>query len=134
MHKRRWMAKSILSICLASSCTVGYPKGTAAKAVSNKQFGIASYYSDKFQGRRTASGERYNKDGLTAVHSQLPFGTLIRVTNLKNDRSIEVKVNDRFGSKKGRLLDLSKRAARELGFTKSGLAKIKVEVLQLGDS
>lgn len=134
MHNRKRMAQSILSICLASACTVGHAKGASAKAFSNRQVGIASYYSDKFHGRRTASGERYNKNALTAVHPRLPFGTLIRVTNLATDKTIEVKVNDRFGSKKGRLLDLSKRAARELGIVRAGLAKVRLEVVQLGDS
>jgi len=134
MHKRRWVAKSILSICLASSGSFNHAKAASPKALSGKQVGIASYYSDRFHGRRTASGERYDKEALTAVHPQLPFGSVIRVTNLGNDKAVEVKVNDRFGSKTGRILDLSKRAAKELGFINAGLAKVKVEVLQLGDS
>jgi len=132
MH--RWMGKSVLSICLASSCTFGHAKAVSPKAVAGKQVGIASYYSDRFHGRRTASGERYDKNALTAVHPRLPFGTVIRVTNLDNDKTVEVKVNDRFGARRGRILDLSLRAARELGFIGAGLAKVKLEVLQLGDS
>lgn len=132
MH--RWVGKSFLSVCLASSCTLAHAKAANPKTLSDKQVGIASYYSDKFQGRRTASGERYDKDRLTAVHPRLPFGTIIRVTNLLNDRTVEVKVNDRFGSRRGRMLDLSKRAARELGFLGAGLAQVKLEVVHLGDS
>lgn len=132
MH--RWVGKSILSVCLASSCTLGHAKAAGPKRLSDKQIGVASYYSDKFHGRRTASGERYDKNGLTAVHPRLPFGTIIRVTNLRNERTVEVKVNDRFGSRRGRMLDLSKRAARELGFVGAGLAKVKLEIVQMGDS
>jgi rare lipoprotein A len=131
MHR---VGKSILSVCLASSCTFGHAKAAGPKAHLDKQVGIASYYGDQFHGRRTASGERYDKNGLTAVHPRLPFGTIIRVTNLRNDKSVEVKVNDRFGSGRGRMLDLSKRAARELGFIRSGLAKVKLEVVRPGDS
>jgi rare lipoprotein A len=133
MHKRRWMANSILSVCLASSCTFGHAKSASPKALSGKQVGIASYYSDRFHGRRTANGERYDKDGLTAVHHTLPFGTVIRVVNLENDRSIEVRVNDRGKLRRGRILDLSRRAARELGFVHSGLANVELEIVAQGD-
>ena len=134
MHKRRWMANSILSICLASSCTFGHAKTASPKSLSGKQVGIASFYSDKFHGRRTANGERYNKNDLTAVHPRLPFGTILRVTNLHNHRSVEVRVNDRNHFRNGRLLDVSRRAANELGFARSGLAKVELEVIRLGDS
>jgi rare lipoprotein A len=133
MHKRRWMANSILSVCLASSCTLGHAKSASPKALSGKQVGIASFYSDRFHGRRTANGERYDKEGLTAVHPNLPFGTVIRVVNLQNDRAVEVRVNDRGRLRRGRILDLSRRAARELGFVHSGLASVELEVVAQGD-
>lgn len=134
MHKHiRYMVKAILSICLASYCTFGHAKLASPKSNSNKQTGIASYYSDKFHGRRTASGERYNKDDLTTVHSHLPFGTVLRVTNLYNQRSVDVRVNDRNRHLHGRLLDLSKRAAKTLGFIDSGVAKVSYVIVQLGD-
>lgn len=95
------------------------------------QVGKASYYSDKFDGGRTASGERFDQDKLTCAHGSLPFGCKIRVTNLHNNRSVEVKVNDRGGfSKYGRVVDLSKAAAREIGLVGRGTGKVKVELVQ----
>ncbi|MBM4200506.1 MAG: septal ring lytic transglycosylase RlpA family protein [Gammaproteobacteria bacterium] len=96
--------------------------------------GTASFYAERFHGRKTASGERYNMHDLTAatVHSRYPMGSILRVTNLNNDRSVEVRVNDRGPLPRGRVLDLSKRAAMELGFLHSGLARVRVEVLRWG--
>ncbi|HYE35801.1 septal ring lytic transglycosylase RlpA family protein [Methylocaldum sp.] len=133
MRKLRLIANSLLSIYLASSCTVGHARTASPKNPASSQKGTASYYSDRFQGRRTASGERYNKNGFTAMHRSLPFGTRLRVTNLSNNRSIEVRVNDRGDPANRRLLDLSRRAASELGFIRAGLAQVKLEVIQPGD-
>lgn len=135
MHKRRWMVNSLLTIGLASSCTFGHARTASPTALfEGKQVGIASYYSDKFHGRRTASGERYDRNDLTAVHPFLPFGTLIRVTNLHNNRSVDVRVNDRTRLRKGRVLDLSRRAASELKFVGAGVAMVRFEIIELGDS
>jgi len=90
--------------------------------------GIASYYASKFQGRKTASGQRYDKRKLTAAHNGLVLGSKVRVTNLKNKRSVVVTINDR-GAFKNRLIDLSYAAAKKLGFVKAGLARVKVTVL-----
>jgi rare lipoprotein A len=133
MQKLRLIANTLLSIYLASSCTVGHARTASPKNSATTQKGIASYYSDRFQGRRTASGERYNRNGFTAMHRSLPFGTRVRVTNLSNNRSIEVRVNDRGDPANRRLLDLSRRAAKELGFIKAGLAQVKLEVIRMGD-
>lgn len=132
MRKFRLIANSLLSIYLASSCTVGYARTASPKSPSSAQNGIASYYSDRFHGRRTASGERYDRNGFTAMHRSLPFGTRIRVTNLSNNHSVEVRVNDRGAPTNKRLLDLSRRAAKELGFIRQGLAQVKLEVIRLG--
>ena len=94
------------------------------------RFGVASFYADKFNGRPTASGEIFSQDKLTCACNVLPLGTLIRVTNLMNGKSVEVVVNDRLHPKMRRLVDLSKKAAKKLGFTASGLVKVKVEVIQ----
>ena len=91
--------------------------------------GIASYYHSKFQGRPTASGEKYDAEKFTAAHNRLPFGTRIKVTNLRNKRSVIVTVNDRLHHRNTRLVDLSRAAAAKLGFIGRGLAKVKVEVL-----
>jgi len=96
------------------------------------QTGKASYYADKFEGHPTASGEKYKHSKLTAAHKSLPFGTLIRVTNLKNNLSVEVVVNDRGPYVEGRIVDLSKSAAEKLEFVNIGLADVKVEVIDAG--
>lgn len=97
---------------------------------SKMDTGIASYYADKFHGRRTASGEVFHQDSLTAAHKYLPFGTLVKVTNLRNNQSVIVKVNDRGMKGTNRVIDLSKAAAKELNMLGAGLVKVKVEVLQ----
>ena len=91
--------------------------------------GIASYYADKFVGKRTANGELYSHTKLTAACNKLPLGTWIRVTNLRNQKSVVVKVNDRLHPKNTRIVDLSRVAAERLGFIKRGLTQVKVEVL-----
>ncbi len=97
------------------------------------QTGKASFYADKFEGRKTASGEKYKHSKLTAAHKTLPFGTKLKVTNMANGKSIEVVVNDRGPYVEGRVIDLSKSAARELGFINQGLADVKIEILDAGD-
>lgn len=89
-----------------------------------EQTGTASWYGNKFHGRRTANGERYNMHAYTAAHKSLPFGTILRVTNLDNDKSVLVRVNDRGPYVRGRIIDLSRAAAEEIGVT---LHKVKIE-------
>jgi rare lipoprotein A len=103
--------------------------GFSSLGFTQTQTGTASYYGAKFHGRKTSSGERFHKDSLTAAHHTLPFGTYIKVTNLKNNDTVIVRVNDRIAHKK-RLIDLSPAAARKLGFIKDGTAKVKVEVIK----
>ncbi len=91
--------------------------------------GLASYYADKFNGRRTASGEVFYQDSLTAAHKTLPFGSKIRVTNLVNGKSVVVRVNDRGMKGTKRIVDLSKAAASEIGIVTAGIAKVRVELL-----
>ena len=91
--------------------------------------GVASYYGERFRGRRTANGERFNPDALTAAHRRLRFGTRLRVTNLRNGRSVVVRVNDRGPFVHNRVLDLSKEAARRLGMMRSGTARVRIERL-----
>lgn len=90
--------------------------------------GIANFYSDKFQGRKTASGTAYDKNKLTASHKTLPFGTKVRVTNLDNGKSVVVAVNDRMKPGNRAVIDVTRRAAQDLGFIKTGKAKVKLEV------
>lgn len=93
------------------------------------QYGMASYYSNKFNGRKTANGEIFNNLKLTAAHNTLPLGTYVRVTNLRNGRTVVVKINDRLHRRNKRVIDLSRAAASKLGFIKSGLTRVKIEVL-----
>lgn len=92
-------------------------------------YGLASYYSDKFNGRKTASGEIFNQNKLTAACNQLPLGTRIKVTNVKNGDTVIVKVNDRLHPKMKRVVDLSKSAAKKIGLTTAGVTRVKVEVI-----
>ena len=92
-----------------------------------EQVGIASWYGIPHHGRKTASGERYNMHGLSAAHRHIKLGTMIKVTNLDNNKSVVVKVNDRGPFAKGRILDLSLGAKQQLAM--SGTAKVKIEIL-----
>jgi rare lipoprotein A len=91
--------------------------------------GKASYYADKFNGRRTASGEIFKQSLMTCATKNIPMGTWIRVTNLSNKRSVIVKVNDRLPASSKRLVDLTKTAATQLGFVRSGITTVRVEIL-----
>jgi rare lipoprotein A len=97
-------------------------------ATAQTEEGIANFYSDKFQGKKTASGAVYDKDKLTASHKTLPYGTKVRVTNLENSKSVVVTVNDRMKQSNPAVIDVTRRAAQDLGFAKAGKAKVKVEV------
>ncbi len=102
----------------------------AQQSVSRIDTGVASYYALKFHGRKTANGDIFHKDSLTAAHKTLPFGTLVRVTNLKNNKSVIVRINDRGMHGKKRIIDLSQAAAKEINMLGSGLVKVKLEVLK----
>ena len=93
------------------------------------QKGYAVHYSDWFQGRKTASGEIFDQNALTAAHKKLPFGTQVRVTNLENNSSVVVTINDRMPTRNSNIIDLSKRAAEELGLIKKGRAQVNLEMI-----
>jgi rare lipoprotein A len=111
-----------------SPAPVPTPAAVAPKPVF-EQVGRASWYGAYHHGRRTASGERFDMHDLTAAHRTLPLGTEVKVTNLENGRSVNVVVNDRGPYKRGRVIDLSRRAAVELGIKEQGLAQVRIEVL-----
>ncbi len=92
--------------------------------------GKASYYANQFHGRKTANGETFNMHELTAAHPSLPFGTWVRVTNLRNGKDVIVRINDRGPFIKGRIIDLSKDAAKEIGLMNSGTVKVKLETFR----
>lgn len=97
------------------------------------QTGKASFYADKFEGHPTASGEKYKHNKLTAAHKTLPFGTVVRVTNLANGNTVDVEINDRGPYIDGRIIDLSKSAAEKLGFINLGVTDVKIDVVDAGD-
>jgi rare lipoprotein A len=99
------------------------------KAGNGTQYGKATYYGGKHYHRKTASGERYHGDSLTAAHRSLPFGTFVRVTNLENKKSVIVRINDRGPYGKGKIIDLSLAAAKEIDILKAGVVKVKLEIL-----
>lgn len=102
-------------------------------ALAQTQTGKASFYADKFEGHPTASGEKYKHSKLTAAHKSLPFGTKVKVTNLANNESVEVVINDRGPYVDGRIIDLSRSAAEKLGFINLGIADVKLDVVDAGD-
>lgn len=98
-------------------------------AQARAQEGVVSWYGDRFHGRRTASGELFDASAMTMAHPTLPFGTKVRVTNLRNGRSVEVRVNDRGPFVGTRIADLSHAAAVTLGMMRRGLARVRIEIL-----
>ncbi len=113
---------ALVLLMLTTSITLSYSK-------SKIHYGYSSWYGDRFHGRKTASGEIYNMNKLTAAHRTLPFGTYIKVTNLQNNKSVVVKVNDRGPFKANRIIDVSRKAASKLGFINQGLARVRLEIL-----
>jgi len=100
-----------------------------AAASADVQEGEASYYADSLSGNKTASGEPYDKNAMTAAHRTLPFGTKVKVTYLKTGKSVEVVINDRGPHVKDRIIDLSGAAAKKIGLVDAGHGKVKVEVI-----
>ncbi len=97
------------------------------------QAGKASYYSDLLKNRPTANGERYHPEKLTAAHRRLPFGSLVRVIRPKTGQSVVVRINDRGPYAKGRIIDLSRKAAEAIGIIRAGVANVRLEVVSLGE-
>lgn len=121
---KKWISLFVLSLFLFIQAI---PQNT--ELCLETQSGKASFYSPSFNGRRTASGEKFNSKEYTCAHRSLPFGTYIKVTNLDNCKTVVVKVNDRGPFVRGRIIDLSYIAAKELQMIGSGTAKVSIEVL-----
>ena len=127
MHATPALTKAnlfFISLLLLALTACGTSKSTFT------QSGQGSYYADKFRGRPTASGTPYRPSKLTAAHNTLPFGTKIRVTNTRTGRSVKVTVNDRGPHVKGRIVDLSKKAARRIGLVDAGVAPVQLKVVR----
>jgi len=130
-HRRLLSALLLLGLVLLVAACAGKRDVKSAKGVRNyTEVGIASWYGKPFHGRRTANGEVYNMHKLTAAHRTLPFGVKVRVTNLQNNRQIVVRINDRGPFKKGRIIDLSKAAAKQLKMIDDGVIKVKIAVVR----
>lgn len=99
------------------------------KTTGKVEKGQASYYADKFHGRATASGEKYDKTKMTGAHRTLAFGTVVRVTNTANGKSVDVRINDRGPFKAGRIVDVSRAAAEKLGMIQAGVINCTMEII-----
>ncbi len=104
------------------------------RTADNISTGVVSWYGGKFHGRKTASGEKYDKHELTAAHKSLPFGTKVKVTNIRNGKSVVVEINDRGPYAKSRVLDLSQAAFSEIGHTNTGVMKVEYEIIKSEDN
>jgi len=136
----RWLRQRVagfsrLLVLSALVCAVGVPieadaggkRQATTKLRNGQQVGKASWYGPRFHGKKTASGKRFNQHALTAAHRRLPLGTRVKVTNLKNGKTVKVKINDRGPYYGGRIIDLSRAAAERLSM--DGVARVKIEVL-----
>ncbi len=138
---------SLMILYFGCATAPRYRKGTSEREISGPekkvtgrvgretpgkyyQVGMASYYANKFHGRKTASGEIFNMNALTAAHPALPFNTVVKVTNLKTGRSVEVRINDRGPFSKKRIIDLSRAAAKEIGLIESGVGKVGLQIIK----
>lgn len=120
--------KQLLGACALLSLLVGCASHDIDPRGYDKT-GMASYYGARHHGKRTASGEPFNQHGLTAAHPSLQFGSRVLVTNLSNDKSVVVRINDRGPHTRGRIIDLSRQAAQQLDMLRSGTAKVRVQGL-----
>jgi rare lipoprotein A len=126
-----WMLSLLVcgALLIAASCAArrspGSPRG------GWREQGVASWYGEPFHGRRTASGEVYDMNRISAAHRTLPFGAVVRVTNLDNGRRLDLRINDRGPFVKNRILDVSRAAAIELGMIGPGTARVELRVLRL---
>ena len=125
----RLLFVAILAVSIASCATPKIPTTSSYKKSEATFTGIASWYGRKFNGRRTASGARFNMHKMTAAHRNLPFGTVLEITNLKNEKKVLVTVTDRGPFVKNRVLDVSYEAAKRLDFVRTGIAHIRARVV-----
>lgn len=114
--KNSFLPKYIILLFLLSSC-----------AHKITQTGKASYYANKFNGRKTASGEVFRNSKRTAAHLTIPFGTKVKVTNLRNGKTVKVRINDRGPFVKGRIIDLSKKAAKKIDMVNEGIGEVRLK-------
>ena len=124
---RTLMIGSLLG--LLSGCS-GLPFGQSSDHPDYSAEGKASYYARMHHGQRTASGERHDQNALVAAHRSLPFGTRVQVTNLANGRKVTVRINDRGPFRRGRIIDLSRAAAQQIGMIERGVVAVRIETVE----
>ncbi|MBA3507346.1 MAG: septal ring lytic transglycosylase RlpA family protein [Betaproteobacteria bacterium] len=130
---------TLLSFAVLTAATAlpaaGQTPAPTASATLGKagdvQEGLAAFYGTRLNGRKTASGEKYDHNALTAAHKTLPFGARVRITNARNGRSVEVRINDRGPTQPNRIIDLSRAAATKLGMLRAGNVPVRLEVLNV---
>lgn len=132
---QKWALALLAIPLMAIACGKKTDQGLVRQVTGDHQRGLASWYGqgDGYHGRTTANGERFDKNKLTAAHYSLPFGTRVRVKNLNNGKTVEVRINDRFPIqtlRKGRIIDLSYAAAKALDMVEAGVVPIVLEVIQ----
>ena len=118
-----------VALCLSLGACSWIPKGESQLDVGIKERGVASWYGAQFHGKQAANGEIFNMEALTAAHRTLPLGSMVRVVNLLNGKHVRVRINDRGPYVNGRILDLSRAAAAQLGMVAGGLSVIQLEVV-----
>lgn len=127
MRRPAWLLCLSLALLLVGGCS---RFGTHSSTTGYTESGKASYYASQHQGRRTASGERFDQAKLTAAHRTLPFGTQVRVVHARTGKSVVVRINDRGPFVRGRIIDLSGAAFRQIGELRSGVIPVRLEVLR----
>jgi rare lipoprotein A len=125
----KWLAVLLVAVVACGGGSRTPPKKRTGAAQSDGSSGKASWYGGKHHGGPTASGERFNKNAMTAAHRTFPMGTRVRVTNLRNGRSVVVRINDRGPYSKGRVIDLSEAAAQKLDMIEAGVVPVRLERL-----
>ncbi len=132
MHLVRLLAPLLL-LAFVTGCAERQPAPAAPHAPVERGFsqqGKASYYARMHHGQRTASGERHDQNALVAAHRSLPFGTRVQVTNLANGRKVTVRINDRGPFRRGRIIDLSRAAAQQIGMIERGVVAVRIETVE----
>jgi len=118
----------LLALLLAMGCATRKAPVVEPVKKGHQERGLASWYGKKYHGRQTANGERFDMNDVSAAHRTLPFGTVVKVTNLDNGQTLKVRINDRGPFVDGRIIDLSKKAAKKLGMLEAGVVPVKLVV------
>jgi rare lipoprotein A len=130
-QKNKIIVSVVIAAVLFTILLSGLPCLSEKQLTDDRKHGTASYYNNALHGRLTASGEKYDKNKLTAAHKKYAFGTIVKITNLNNKKTVRVRINDRGPFVKGRIIDLSYAAALKLDMIKTGVAPVKIKIISL---